>query len=229
MSKAIQNSKPPARKLTDPQMKMLHSASVRVDRCLTPISSMRGAQVVKAAEKLITAGLVREVKAKASIPVWRRDGETGTAFALKLTAAGAKAVVGAGDPPPKKVAAAPTEKGERPALAATASSPPIVNSTRETAVPSVIEQRERGELRPNSKIAAVIGLLSRSGGATLADLIAETGWLPHTTRAALTGLRKRGYVVTLDQPDRNRGSSYSITSKSADSGGAAKERAVAAD
>ena len=26
-------------------------------------------------------------------------------------------------------------------------------------------------------------------------LVAATGWLPHTTRAALTGLRKRGYAV----------------------------------
>jgi len=39
----------------------------------------------------------------------------------------------------------------------------------------------------------VIEMLSRSGGASLADLIAATGWLPHTTRAALTGLRKRGF------------------------------------
>ena len=25
--------------------------------------------------------------------------------------------------------------------------------------------------------------------------MAATGWLPHTTRAALTGLRKRGYAI----------------------------------
>ena len=34
---------------------------------------------------------------------------------------------------------------------------------------------------------------------TLAELIAATGWLPHTTRAALTGLRKRGYAVGIDR------------------------------
>jgi DNA-binding IclR family transcriptional regulator len=41
----------------------------------------------------------------------------------------------------------------------------------------------------------VIELLRRAGGATIVDLTQATGWLPHTTRAALTGLRKRGYAV----------------------------------
>ena len=46
-----------------------------------------------------------------------------------------------------------------------------------------------------SKRAAVIALLVRNDGATRADLIAATDWLPHTTRAALTGLRKKGHVI----------------------------------
>jgi DNA-binding MarR family transcriptional regulator len=50
-------------------------------------------------------------------------------------------------------------------------------------------------LRGGSKLAEVIALLSRKGGANMGDLISATGWLPHTTRAALTVLRKRGYGV----------------------------------
>lgn len=46
-----------------------------------------------------------------------------------------------------------------------------------------------------SKTAAVIALLQREGGATLAELVAATDWLPHTTRAALTGLRKKGHAI----------------------------------
>ncbi len=46
-----------------------------------------------------------------------------------------------------------------------------------------------------SKTATVITLLQREGGATLGDLVAATGWLPHTTRAALTGLRKKGHTI----------------------------------
>lgn len=47
-----------------------------------------------------------------------------------------------------------------------------------------------------SKIEAVIALLERKEGATIADLIEATNWLPHTTRAALTGLKKKGKVIT---------------------------------
>ena len=55
--------------------------------------------------------------------------------------------------------------------------------------------------KPVSKISMVADLLRRKGGATLVELIAATGWLPHSTRAALTGLRKKGHGIergTLD-------------------------------
>ena len=47
-----------------------------------------------------------------------------------------------------------------------------------------------------SKTADVLALLRRAEGATLDELVAATGWLPHTTRAALTGLRKKGHAIT---------------------------------
>ena len=49
--------------------------------------------------------------------------------------------------------------------------------------------------RGMTKQALIIGLLQREGGATLADLMAATGWLAHTTRAALTRLRQAGHVL----------------------------------
>jgi Protein of unknown function (DUF3489) len=49
--------------------------------------------------------------------------------------------------------------------------------------------------RDGSKLALVIDLLRRADGASVVHLTEATGWLPHTTRAALTGLRKRGYAV----------------------------------
>lgn len=52
-----------------------------------------------------------------------------------------------------------------------------------------------------SKINAVVALLSRNDGATLPDLIEATGWLPHTTRAALTGLRKKGHDIARGKRD----------------------------
>ena len=32
-------------------------------------------------------------------------------------------------------------------------------------------------------------------------MIAATGWLPHTNRAALTGLKKKGYALSSDKVD----------------------------
>jgi hypothetical protein len=49
--------------------------------------------------------------------------------------------------------------------------------------------------REGSKQALLVELLSRPKGASLDDLIGATGWLPHTTRAALTGLRRRGFSI----------------------------------
>jgi len=64
--------------------------------------------------------------------------------------------------------------------------------------------------RSGSKLAHVIELLRRHDGATLDELTATTGWLAHTTRAALTGLRKRGYEVALNRSDNGRGSFYGV-------------------
>src|SRR5215217_2052428 len=58
--------------------------------------------------------------------------------------------------------------------------------------------------RDGSKQAVLIQLLSRPEGASLDDLIAATGWLPHTTRAALSGLRRRGYAIERTPADAGR-------------------------
>jgi tetratricopeptide (TPR) repeat protein len=47
----------------------------------------------------------------------------------------------------------------------------------------------------------MIELLRRADGATIVDLTQATGWLAHTTRAAITGLRKRGYAVTRERSE----------------------------
>lgn len=57
--------------------------------------------------------------------------------------------------------------------------------------------------------AVVVSLLGRQQGATLDELVAATGWLPHTTRAALTDLRRRGYSLQKDAREGG-GRAYSI-------------------
>ena len=63
--------------------------------------------------------------------------------------------------------------------------------------------------RQGSKQALVVSLLGREQGATLDELVAATGWLPHTTRAALTDLRRRGYSLQKGGRDGG-GKAYSI-------------------
>ena len=59
-----------------------------------------------------------------------------------------------------------------------------------------------------TKTEQVLGLLRRKEGAILAEIVAATGWLPHTTRAALTGLRKKGHV--LEKTKRDQDTCYRI-------------------
>lgn len=49
--------------------------------------------------------------------------------------------------------------------------------------------------KPQTKAALVEDLLLKVDGASLGDLCQATGWLPHTCRAFLAGLRKKGRAV----------------------------------
>jgi len=48
---------------------------------------------------------------------------------------------------------------------------------------------------PRTKTDTVLSLLRREHGTTLTEMVDATGWQPHTTRAALTGLRKKGHAI----------------------------------
>ena len=47
-----------------------------------------------------------------------------------------------------------------------------------------------------TKIETILKLLRRPNGASIAQLQKTAGWQPHSARAALTGLRKKGHEVT---------------------------------
>lgn len=52
-----------------------------------------------------------------------------------------------------------------------------------------------------SKRDQLAAMLLRDEGATIEQLVTAMGWLPHTVRAALTGLKKRGYAIDSDKVD----------------------------
>lgn len=56
-------------------------------------------------------------------------------------------------------------------------------------------------ITPPTKQAQLIELLRRDGGASIGELVIALEWLPHTTRAALTGLRKKGNDVVKAKVD----------------------------
>ena len=65
-----------------------------------------------------------------------------------------------------------------------------------------------------TKAQKVERLLSRQRGATLGDICKATDWKPHSARAFLSGMRKKGFSIVREQHD-GKGSCYRI-SKNAD-------------
>lgn len=77
---------------------------------------------------------------------------------------------------------------------------------RPTLMPSVERTADTPETtpatpKPATKLQQLAALLLRDEGATLDWMAAVTGWLPHTTRAALAALRKKGYAISSDKVD----------------------------
>ena len=49
--------------------------------------------------------------------------------------------------------------------------------------------------RSGTKQAKLVSMLIARKGVTIEKVCEVMGWLPHTTRASLTGLRRRGYQI----------------------------------
>ena len=64
--------------------------------------------------------------------------------------------------------------------------------------------------QPRGKQRLIVDLMLRNSGASLDDFIAATNWLPHSTRAVLSRLRRSGYDI---QRSRQEGvTRYRLTS-----------------
>jgi hypothetical protein len=136
--------------------------------------------------------LAKEIRAKVGVPVWRDD-EQGREFAFKILKAG-RAVVALHE--------------ERSAVKDAGVARPAVQDGAEAVVDAnaVIHQTNSA----GSKGAAIISLMERDAGASMDDLIAATGWLPHTTRAALSRLRKKGITIERSRAEQGGATVYRI-------------------
>lgn len=161
-------------KLSDTQLVILNAAAHREDRLALPLpSSLRGdtASRNKILKRLVNRKLLGEKPAKKDAPVWREDGDR--RLTLVITDAGL-VELGLGD-------------------ASDATTPVRIEAA------STAEEVEAASPRAGTKLDRMLSMLRE--GATVEQMVASLGWQSHTVRAAMTGLRKRGYVIDRTQPE----------------------------
>lgn len=174
---------PRANKLTDVQLILLANASQRAEGSLMPPPDTltdEADRVRKGVASLIKREYAAEVEVADVASAWRSDGD-------------------------RHIGAVITEFG-RVHLGVEPHAGDDANLAQQrsdiASQPAALE-RAGGSSAPKAgtKQALVVDLLQRNSGATLIELATATGWLPHTTRAALTGLRKRGHAIAVDKAD----------------------------
>lgn len=164
--------------LTDTQLVILSAAAAREDGVVLPLPdslTLRGSARLTCLEALLRRGLIEEVEGS---PPWHppKDGEP--AKTLRMTQAGL-AALGIED--------GPTDAADPPCQE------PTLKKKVRTPPPPRSNATSR---RPASKPEVMLRLLRRKQGASMAALQEATGWQPHSVRAALTGLRHKGWQVT---------------------------------
>ena len=190
-------------KLSDTQAVILSAAAQREDRNVLPLpGSLRGGAAAKVVGALLTRGLIAETttdsrtRADAALNrIWRND-EDGRAILLHITDAGLAAIgvePESGDSAPTGANGAPS--AEAPEDAAAEADP----------VPKARTPRT------GTKQAKLIEMLRADGGATIDEIVAETGWQPHTVRGAFAGaLKKRLGLEVSSEKVEGRGRAYKI-------------------
>ncbi len=190
-------------KLSDTQLVILTAAAQRDDRNVLPLpGSLRGGAAAKVVRALLSRGLVTETttdshtRADAALNrIWRNDTE-GRAVLLHINDGGL-AAIGIG---PDDANTAPAHTAEAPTEEPTPDTPSETEAAPKARAP-----------RTGTKQEALIAMLRAQGGATIEEIVAATGWLPHTARGAMSGALKKklGLTITSEKVE-GRGRAYMI-------------------
>lgn len=171
-------------KLSDTQIVLLSAAAARADRSVLPAPEglkVHGAALRRSLEALLRRGLVVETDAQDAACVWKRaedhDGYLGVGLIIS----------------PAGLAAIGVDAAAEGAFEEVIVRGPHLRP--EAALP--VMDLPLAPPRPGGKLGTVVDAIARPTGASLDELVALSGWLPHTTRAAVTRLRQRGHDVTL--------------------------------
>ncbi len=190
--------------LSDTQAVILSAACAREGGFLLPITAaLKGGAVKMVLTSLIKKELAEEIPAEPGTPVWRED-EDGNPLTLRAAPAAYKALgivreTGADTAPEEEQA---TDMADQP-------EPPV---TEADSSPDEAEEVPRvRKTREGSKQEALIAMLKRPEGASIAEITTEFGWQPHTVRGAIAGALKKklGLEVTSEKIE-GRGRVYKL-------------------
>ena len=197
-------------KLTDTQLVILTQAAQHPRLALTIPPRLRGGALPKVIGPLLARGFVEEVEHAPDLPVYRTR-EDGSRTALLISNAGLAAIgiepkqaeEGHEEPKPTRGRKAGEKSGKRDKAAATPK-----NARRAAQEPATGLQVGT---RTGTKQAQLIAMLERDEGASVAQIVEATGWLPHTVRGAIAGaLKKRLGLEVTSEAEEGRGRVYRI-------------------
>ena len=184
-------TQPATAKLSDTQLVVLSAAAQRANGSLLPLPeslAAKGAALNRIMiETLCKRKLAEERRTINGAPEWRRDEER-RPIGLFITNAGLLAL-GVADSEKSKPSQA---AASMPRQCKTAAAKPRRKASKASSI------KPKGRAAPSqSKQDLVIQMLRRQSGVSIEDIVAKTGWQPHSVRGFFSGVVRKKLKLPL--------------------------------